>query len=643
MTINRLKVWIIQQGVWQMPKASMPLAAGYLKAMVERDPNLRREVDSRIFNFGGAEPIASMAQQLFKESIPDMLAFSVLGWNYRSFGILADTFKQLNPTGIVVFGGTHVANQAKRVFREWPAVDIIVNGEGEQVFVELITTTLLDDNTLFLDQISGISYKNKDDGAIVTTCDRPRIQDLDEIESPILSGAIPLVDAGGEFLYDVALLETNRGCPYRCAFCYWGGAIGQKIRTFSRDRLHAEVEWLAKHKAPSLFLCDANFGMLESDEKFVEDVIRIREQYGYPQALESSWAKNKSKRFFSIVRRMKEANLRSSFTLSLQTLNPVALDLMNRRNMRLNEWEELVRWLHEMEMDCFAELIWGAPGETVEDFLEGYDRLAVHTNRIATYPLMLLPNTAYSDHRDKYGFITVRGEQDDFEYILAHSTLSIEDGAKMQRFVLWARILAEHGFFRHIWKALLHATGMTQSEVIMSAANFVESSTDKVADLFRVPSARMAQTSFFQKVLRELYCNDSFHKLLDQWWQEKILLTSVPNLRDFLEDVYQYDYLTRPIYDPGGVPQISGIERVKIATETFYHRPRILLKYDVPSILKRVDSIKDAENLEVNGNGVVVDLYFRVGFANYIDTQELLPYFVGMEKNKLFQGMEERL
>src|SRR3712207_2762784 len=94
-----------------------------------------------------------------------------------------------------------------------------------------------------------------------------------------------------------------------------------------------------------------------------------------------------------IVRRMKAEGMQSSFTLALQTLNDSALEQMQRRNMKLNEWEELVHWLRREGLDCYAELIWGAPGETPESFFEGYDRLARYMTRIAVYPLLLLPNT----------------------------------------------------------------------------------------------------------------------------------------------------------------------------------------------------------------------------------------------------------
>jgi hypothetical protein len=276
---------------------SMPLAAGYLKATASADPRLTGITDIQIKNFRGGMKLSALAQQLFGAAIPDVLAFSVLGWNYRTFGALAETFKQLNPSGWVIFGGTHVANQAERVFGAFPAVDVVVNGEGEFVFADLLAARIDNVSPRDLITIDGISFRQAD-STVVTTPDRPRLEALDVIPSPILTGAIPLTDDDGVFRYDVAIMETNRGCPYKCSFCYWGGAVGQRVRAFSRERLRAELEVLAAHKVHTLVLCDANFGMLPIDLEFVEDLLAIRERTGYPKTLETSWAKNKSKVFY---------------------------------------------------------------------------------------------------------------------------------------------------------------------------------------------------------------------------------------------------------------------------------------------------------------------------------------------------------
>jgi len=380
---GKARVWLVQKGVWDMPKESMPLAVGYLKAAALANETIRENMQLEIFNFDGGDGQIAMANALFSQSIPDVMAFSVLGWNYRMFGTLAETFKQINPAGWVIFGGNHVANQAERVMRDYPMVDVVVNCEGEFVFRDLLLEYLQGRSKHDLSAISGISYLDEA-GRLVTTTEPPRIHDLSDVPSPILSGTIPLLDAAGDFRYDVGLMETSRGCPYSCAFCFWGGAVGQKLRVFPRERLREELEVLAFYKAPGIALCDSNFGMLKSDLEFVEDLVHTREKFGYPRTLITSWAKNKSANFYNIVKTLKENDMHSSFTLALQTLNDTALTLMKRRNMRVNEWEELVAWLDEQGLECYAEMIWGAPGDTFTLFLEGYDRLARRVPRIAT-------------------------------------------------------------------------------------------------------------------------------------------------------------------------------------------------------------------------------------------------------------------
>jgi hypothetical protein len=628
----RRSVWLVQQGVWDVPRESMPLGVGYLKAAAYADETIRREMDIRIFNFKGGDSAMTMAVTMFREGAPDLMGFSVWGWNYRAFGDLAESFKQINPRGWVVFGGTHVANQARRVLRALPAVDLVVNSEGEFVFRDILRAYLGGRRLSDLDDVPGISLR-REPGTVVTTPAAARIQDLDSIPSPFLTGAIPLTDGDGEFRYDVALMETSRGCPYQCAFCYWGGATGQKIRAFPRDRLRDELEVFARHRVHSVVLCDSNFGMLARDAEFVEDVVRIRERYGYPRAIEASWAKNKSKTFYEIVRRMKDEGMRSSFTLSLQTLDPTALELMQRRNMRLNEWEGLVRWLYQEGLDLYAELIWGAPGETVQSFLEGYDRLSRFVTRIAVYPLLLLPNTEYAESRERYGFVTVRGEHDDFEHVLAHGTMSIADNLEMQHFVLWARTLAEHLVLRHLWVPLRELAGLTQSGLIRSLIRWLASSSHPAAArLLALAGGVRHQASGLPTFVRELYGEPALDELLAGWWEEAIVPRLPAEHLDFLSEVFRYDCLSRPVFDPPGVR--LDLPVVEIAGETYYCRAALRFAYDVPTLLAR---FARGETGEIERRPTEVSLYLKVGFHEYYATSEAGVYFAGRTRAEILE------
>jgi radical SAM C-methyltransferase len=532
-----------------MRRESMPLAIGYLAACVRHDPELGPQCDVVLKNYDGGKTAFDMAVELLCEPLPDVVGFSVLGWNIQHFASVAGAIKQVSPETLVVFGGNHVAHQGESVFARYPQVDAVVNGEGEFTFPELLRRRF---GGAPFDDVAGISFRRLD-GTVVTTPPQERIADLDSIPSPILGGVIPLLDDNGEFRYDVALMETNRGCPYKCSFCYWGGAVGQRVRSFSRQRLRDELVVLAQARAETIVLCDANFGMLRQDVEFVEDLLAVRERYGYPFALETSWAKNKSKVFYEIVRMMARSGMRSSFTLALQTLTDDALETMNRKNMRINDWLELVKWLDSEGLDCYAELIWGAPGETPDSFFDSYDSLAKHVSRIAAYPLLLLPNTEYWNKRKEYGFITVKGLRDDFDYVLANNSADVREHRRMQRFLFWARLLAENLMLRHVWRPLRRVAGFQQSQLIESFGRHVsesESESELAANLRECCERSTADPDSLSPALLACFTELEFDRMAYCWWDREIEPGLPEEWRRPLRELLRYDLDTRPVPHP---------------------------------------------------------------------------------------------
>ncbi len=636
---DAMRVWLVQQGVWAMSLESMPLASAYLKATALADPAIAAGAEIAIHNFDGGATLFGMANALFHDGAPDVLAFSVLGWNYREFTALAETFKQINPAGWVVFGGNHVSGQGDRVLAANPCVDVVVNGEGEFTFRDLLRARLAGLGQRELHDIAGITFRGKV-GEAVTTMDRPRVDDLDEIPSPFLTGAIPMTDAHGRFPYDVALLETNRGCPYHCSFCYWGGAVGQKVRAFSRERLRAEVELFAQHRVHTLVLCDANFGMLPGDKDFVADVVALREQYGFPRSIEASWAKNKSKVFFEIVRTMKEVGLHSSFTLALQTLDDHTLDLMNRRNMKVNDWEDLAAGLSYEGLDCYAELIWGAPGETVESFMKGYDRLAQHVSRVAVYPMLILPNTTYHQDKKRFGLVTVRGNTDDFEYLISHDTMSPSDNRYMHRFIFVSRLVAENPVFRHLWTPLRVLGGITQSAAIRSLMDWLAQDDDPAGEPLRVAMVNsFTDSDVLSPALVHVYGTDEAKDLLRRWWRTSLRPLVPPHHHDVLDAVVDYDLLTLPAYTaPGRAPSRryahEQLPVVDVDDEPHHVLRDVSLACDVPAVVR---ALRRDEPHEAAVRPVTTTLYYKAGAENFLPStnHEEVVYYMGKPEQQV--------
>lgn len=636
-TTSKRSVAIVQQGVWAMEKESLPLAAGYLKATLIDDERIASEAEVTIHNFKGGVTLGALVRQILTGGPPDILAMSVFGWNVETFSAIAETYKQLRPDGIVIWGGTHVAYQAERMSRLAPAVDIIVNGEGEFVLRDIVRIYLgCGKGPEFWSEIAsiaGISICR--DGTINDTGEPVRIADINEIPSPFLTGAVPLVDQRGEFLYDVALIETNRGCPFKCAFCYWGGATGQKVRAFERDRLRAEVEMFSRLKVESLVMCDANFGLLKTDLPFIEDVIALKQRYGYPRNIDTSWAKNKSKTFYAIVELMAAAGLRSSFTLALQTMNDAALTLMRRKNMKLNDWEEMVEFMNEQGLDLYGELIWGAPGEARDAFLEGYNRLSRHTSRIAVYPLLILPNTAYFDERQQLGLITVRGEQDDFEYVLATKEMSLSDNIEGQPFLLLARTLGEHMILRYTWHALRELCELDQGSALWSLGQHMSTSTHPVAQALRALLAdrTVVDSSAVAQALRVLYTAADVDGLLLTWLADAVKPTIDERAWTLLLEVFRFDWHSRPLLETEA-SLTEPLERAELEGAACWVRHDVSFAFPFGEIFatgetRAADALHGwlARAKEAQRDRYAYDFIYPHGFSDHIDSHELATHY----------------
>jgi radical SAM superfamily enzyme YgiQ (UPF0313 family) len=636
---DKLNVTLVQQGVWDQPKESMPLAAGYLKAVVLDDSNLRERYTVEIVNFQGGVSNMEMVRRLLVDSdkVPDIIAFSVLGWNFHKFGAVSAAFKAMNPNGLVVFGGNHVSGQALRTFGLYPTVDVVINGEGEATFREMLCVLSEDWCLDALGIVRGLSFRGAG-GALHTTADRDRIEVLDYIPSPILSGALALTDEAGVFKYDVALMETNRGCPYRCAFCYWGGAVGQKVRAFSLERLRAELNVLGRHHVHTVVLCDANFGMLPADEAFVDAFLEVREQYGYPRALETSWAKNKSAIFHRIVAKLRHAGVQSSFTLALQTLHDPALDLMGRRNMKINAWRSLVDELSALGLECYAELLWGAPGESREAFLEGYDDLARKVNRIAVYPMLLLPNTAYHEHRDQHGIVAVRGDDDDFEYVIQHDVMPARVNEEMRSFLFWARILAENGVLRHFWREVNAVPSVRQSSVLQSFDSFVCTNTSRLAGELRdLRESYSFKTLEVGKALEVLWSRPDAPGFLQAWVAEMVLPEVPEPTQELVAGALRLDILTRPMTRTR-ISAEGAVETIEIEGEAHWLLPdQDLPARDLPASWLAMNSQIVSGRVRSDGH-VRVDIVFLAGADDVVGTtnHEVVAHYMGRARRIQF-------
>ena len=163
---------------------------------------------------------------------------------------LAARVKATCPHAFVVVGGHHPSLRPGD-FRD-PQVDALACGEGEHTFAELLACLKSGGDAA---AVPGLTLNR--DGGQQTTAPRPAIADLDALPLP----ARQLTTAWrGQYYWmnqrPHALVETSRGCPYRCNFCSVWRFHGSRVRYQSPERIVAEV---AAVDEPWVFFTDDNF------------------------------------------------------------------------------------------------------------------------------------------------------------------------------------------------------------------------------------------------------------------------------------------------------------------------------------------------------------------------------------------------
>ena len=138
----------------------------------------------------------------------------------------------------VVMGGPHPGYVDEEILLT-KRVDLIVRGEGEITFSELVGALQKEDRPFH--PIQGISFLSK--GQLVRTPPRPFVEDLDRLPLParhlIHMDDYRRTKLGGR---DITPLVTSRGCPYRCAFCASSHFWGTRARMRSATSVLNEIE-----------------------------------------------------------------------------------------------------------------------------------------------------------------------------------------------------------------------------------------------------------------------------------------------------------------------------------------------------------------------------------------------------------------
>jgi len=363
------------------PNYWIPYSAGCIWAYAQQFEDIRSAIDLKEIVFR-REPPQSIIARLEN---PAICGFSCYVWNEQWNLTVAKLVKETFPNCIIMFGGP----QANSGYLKHKFIDSIMIAEGEIQFAEALRGIIAGKNP-------EVFYKKE------------RIEDLD-IPSPYLLGLFDEMIIKNPDAEWNATIETNRGCPYSCTFCDWGGTTYSKVKKFSLEKIKAELEWMADRPVGYLFCADANFGIFKDRDLEIAMMIKDVATRSRLDAVNIQFAKNSNEIVYEIGRELN--HLSRGITMSVQSLNPATMEAIKRTNMATNNVSNIMALSDKTGVSTYSEFILGLPLETLETWKMGFAKIVEmgQHNSIDVWFGQVLANAELNslDSRKKYGIKSI--------------------------------------------------------------------------------------------------------------------------------------------------------------------------------------------------------------------------------------------
>jgi radical SAM superfamily enzyme YgiQ (UPF0313 family) len=438
---ERIKMKSILVSIYQTtrfnPNYYYPLSLHYLKTYANKE--LADDITIEIKNYSIEEAPNHIIYDLLEDN-PDVIGFSCYIWNIQKILGICHLLKKLNPAVKIVLGGPQVTATADIILTENEWVDVIVRGEGEQTFAELLKYYVT--NNLRIEEIKGISYRAN--GKIQSNQSRPLIEILDDIPSPFNEG---IDDKSHEIL-----IETQRGCPFECGFCSYHKNF-KSVRCFSLERVKSDLNYLIRSGVKRLYLADPTFNL---NQKRAKEILK------YISSINKHTVINTELRAELLDRETVDLCEKAGVTfleIGLQTTDTKTLKNIGRET-DIYKFENGIKLLQKSKIQYVIQLIIGLPGDDLISFKNSMDYvLNLAADKLQVFELQLLPGSALHDNADEHGIL--------FHLMPPH--LVIQNNTFSYRDIVKAKLLFREAFILYVrrnYAPLANLSDLRPSELI---------------------------------------------------------------------------------------------------------------------------------------------------------------------------------
>lgn len=401
--------------------------------------------ETRLQEFVIGTKTADIAEKILAHQ-PRIVGFGVYIWNVEETTRAVAMLKRVAPEIVIVLGGPEVSYEAGEQTIVQLA-DYLITGWGDVTFPRLCRAIIHGPKPLMK----------------IHAGEQPPLTDI----------ALPYaLYTDEDIAHRTLYVEASRGCPFKCEFCL--SSLDKTAWPFELDHFLEELETLHARGARLFKFVDRTFNLnIKSSLKIMQFFLDKLEAdphdpvYAHfevvpdhlPDALKEG------------IRKFPPGTLQ--FEIGIQSFNPDVQTLVSRKQNNQKAAEN-IRWLCEhSHAHLHVDLIAGLPGEDMESFARGFDKLyALKPHEIQFGILKRLRGTPIIRHAEAYRMV--------FDPHPPYTILATDriDFATMQRLVRFARywdLIANSGRFAHTLPVILDSTPFDN---FMALSDWIYAKTD---------------------------------------------------------------------------------------------------------------------------------------------------------------------
>lgn len=383
----------IHPKAWGRPSIFQPIDVASVAAVLEREHKVQildaaGEGWRNIQDLGDGRcrvglPDEDIAHRM-RQFSPDVVGINVpfSGWSRMAYKV-ASIVKDVDKSIITVLDGVHPSARPANCL-ENPNIDYVIVGEAENTWLELARYLEKGMSFKAFKSIRGIGFKNV--GQAIITEPRPLIKDLDSLPFParhllpmkVYFDAVKNNPLRGEVSKPWTVVNSSRGCPYKCIFCTAHLVRGRAWRGRSPENVVQELELIVERYG--IRQVDFHDDNMTLDRRRVERICALMVE----KNLDVEWFLPNGVRADtldeSLLRKMRKAGCRRIYVAPESGVQRI-VDKVIKKNLDLKKVEETVALCRKIGIKVACFFVIGLMGETKND-IEASIRFAYKLRRL---------------------------------------------------------------------------------------------------------------------------------------------------------------------------------------------------------------------------------------------------------------------